>query len=158
MKTKLLSQVCGALVAMLACGGLLHAETIEQVMARFQIVPLVYVDASIAESMETNANGEVTAWRDMSVNAQDLTSYTTAKGRRVRYAGGRYPDAWVYDMGVTGSGIDLATRTDLSIRSFIAVMDIENTANTFFLGHWTGSSHGGNYYFHRGEQGQYAAS
>ena len=142
----------GLAMAVLGCGGLLHAETVEQVLARYKLSPVAYFDASVAESVECNADGGVTAWRDLSSRGNDLTDYKTNKGKRVRYADGRYPNAWVYDMGAAGSGIDLKLAVNLSIRSFVMVVDIANNNNnkSFFLGS------GSYYYFHRGDNGQYA--
>ena len=150
----------GLTMVVLGCGGLLHAETLEQVLARYKLSPVAYFDASVAESVECNADGGVTAWRDLSSRGNDLTDYKTNKGKRVRYADGRYPNAWVYDMGAAGSEIDLKLAGDLSIRSFVMVADLANNNNekTFFLGRATDSGSGGAYNFHRGEQGQYAAS
>lgn len=109
------------LVAAVACGCVLHGELIEQVLARHKLTPLIYVDASVAESMKLDADGKVTAWRDLSGNGRDLTGYTATKGMRVRYAGGRYPGTWVYDMGSAGSGIDMKLASGLTTGSLVMV-------------------------------------
>ena len=110
-----------------------QGETVEQVLARFKLSPLIYVDASVAESMECDENGGVTAWRDLSARGYNLSSYTTQKGKRVRYDGGRYPGTWVYDMGEVGGGIDMRTST-ITFKSCVMVMDIAKDGNAFSWG------------------------
>ena len=105
-----------------------------------------WLDAAAKDTLTIDENNQVTRWNSrvgsnyarqngsMALPAYDATSYG-------------FPTV---DFGSTGSNKDLAFTQITGIRMVFMATKIVNNGNAFWLGD------GSNYYFHRGEKGQYA--
>lgn len=105
-----------------------------------------WLDAAAKDTLTIDENNQVSRWNSrvgsnyarqngsMALPAYDATSYG-------------FPTV---DFGSTGSNKDLAFTQITGIRMVFMATKIVNNGNAFWLGD------GSNYYFHRGEQGQYA--
>ena len=131
--------------------------------------PLLHVDASDPNNFITNANGQITAWKNTGTVAGDffkperLYGYSNTfipcdcQFGALRYVGGRP----VFDMGAVGSNIELCFPSAVdSIRTVCWAMDIADSVSAFFLGTPLRSTevYDNWYDFHRGSNGEYAQS
>ncbi|MBP5510888.1 MAG: hypothetical protein J6Z49_08225 [Kiritimatiellae bacterium] len=121
----------------------------------------VHVDASSAANFNyTDAN--ITGWQNVGLGA-DLYYYPQGYLENTPYnmnygAYGMTNGVPAFLMGAGGSDIDLAFERLTNIRTVFWAMDIDRVQRAFFLGDpRMTAGQGGEYHFHRGGNGQYAA-
>ena len=121
----------------------------------------VHVDASSADNFNyTDAN--ITGWKNTGFGA-DLYWYPKGYVDNSPYdmgygSYGMTNGVPAFLMGIGGSNIDLAFERLTNIRTVFWAMDIQRVQRAFFLGDpRMTENQGGDYHFHRGGSGEYAA-
>lgn len=124
-------------------------------------IAAVHVDASSASNFNyTDAN--ITGWKNTALGA-DLYRYPQGYHNDNAYdmgygSYGMTNGVPAFLMGVGGSDIDLAFERLTNVRTVFWAMDIQRVQKAFFLGDpRMTAGQGGDYHFHRGGSGQYAA-
>ncbi len=111
---------------------------------------ILWLDASVQDTLEVDADGKVSKW--ISLTGSTIAQQTDASKQPVLDTSTfGFPTV---DFGAAGSGKDMTYGDITTIKTAFWVTKIENTLGAF----WLGCNSSWAYHFHRGEQGQYAAS